>query len=79
MPTTREDGSPLAASELAGYEIYVLTESNGQTKIISVSDPLSTSYTLSDLPPDVYNFSMVALDSNGKASKLSVVVTKTVQ
>lgn len=78
VPTSREDGSPLAASELAGYEIYLLAESTGETQVITISNPLATSYTVSGLPADVYHFSMAAKDRHGRLSPLSTIVSKKV-
>jgi hypothetical protein len=78
VPTTRADGSPLATSEIAGYEIYMIAESTGLRSVITVSDSAATSHTVSGLPADTYHFSMVALDTSGNPSELSAVVSKTI-
>jgi hypothetical protein len=78
VPTTREDGSPLSPSELAGYEIYVLAESTGETNVITIADPLATSYKVGGLAAGTYYFSMVAKDTSGALSPLSTAVSKTV-
>jgi hypothetical protein len=77
-PTTREDGAPLAAGELGGYEIYVLSESTGESSVITLSDPLATSYSVDGLPPDTYHFSITAFDIEGKFSQLSEIVSKSI-
>lgn len=78
-PTTREDGAPLAAGEIGGFEIYMLAESTGETNVITVNDPMSTTFTVEDLAPDTYHFSMSAFDVEGIFSPLSEVVAKTVR
>lgn len=78
-PTTREDGSPLAVGELGGYEVYMLAESTGQTRVFTVDDPMTTTYTVGGLTPDTYHFSISAYDINGVFSPLSPVVAKTVR
>lgn len=78
-PLTREDGSPLAVGELGGFEIYMLAESTGQTSVFTVDDPMTTTYTVDGLAPDIYHFSMSAFDIEGAFSPLSEIVTKTVR
>jgi hypothetical protein len=78
-PTTREDGAPLAAGEIGGFEIYMLAESTGETNVITVNDPMSTTFTVEDLAPDTYHFSMSAFDVEGTFSPLSEIVVKTVR
>jgi hypothetical protein len=78
IPTTRANGLPLAAGELGGYEIYMLSESTGVSTVITVGDPFATSYEVGGLSPDTYHFSIAAFDSAGKLSELSAVVSKTV-
>ena len=78
-PTTREDGAPLAAGEIGGFEIYMLAESTGETNVITVNDPMSTTFTVEDLAPDTYHFSMSAFDVEGTFSPLSEIVAKTVR
>ncbi len=78
VPTSRADGSPLAPSEIAGYEIYMIAESTGARSVIPVSDSAATRHTMSGLSADTYHFSMVALDTAGNPSELSAVVSKTI-
>ena len=78
IPTTRADGSPIAVSEIAGYEIYVLAEGTGVSSVITVTGGTTTTYTVTGLSPDTYDFSMAAKDSAGNLSALSPVVAKTI-
>ena len=75
---TRADGSPLTMADIEGYEIYVLSESTGETAIITLDDGAASSYTLDNLPADTYHFSMAAKDTQGNLSALSAVVSKTI-
>ena len=76
IPTTRADGSPIAISEIAGYEIYVLAEGTGVSSVITVTSGTTTTYTVTGLSPDTYDFSMAAKDTAGNLSALSPVVAK---
>jgi len=76
IPTTRADGSPLTMAEIAGYEIYVLSESTGQSSVIAVSSGATSTYTVSGLAAGTYYFSMAAKDTAGNLSALSTVVSK---
>lgn len=77
-PTTRENGTPLAPGEIGGFEIYVLSESTGESAVIVIDDPLAVTHTVDGLTPDTYYFSISAFDSAGHYSQLSDVVSKTV-
>ncbi len=75
IPVTRQDGAPLRPAELAHYEIYFTAQSTGQKKMVVVNNPMQANHTVSNLPPDVYRFAMVAVDKSGLYSKLSATVT----
>ena len=78
IPTTRADGAPLSMGEIAGYEIYVLSESTGQTSVITVSSGSTSTYTVTGLAAGTYYFSMAAKDTAGNLSALSSVVSKAI-
>jgi len=78
VPTTRSNGAPLSMAEIAGYEIYLLAESTGETSVIALDDGSMTSYTIDGLSADTYHFSMAAKDSDGNLSALSAVVSKVI-
>ncbi|MFT7129533.1 MAG: hypothetical protein ACI89U_001650 [Gammaproteobacteria bacterium] len=75
IPTSRENGDPLAVGELASYEIYVVAENSGGDQVLIVNDPLTTSTTITDLQNDTYHFAISAIDANGLRSSLSELVS----
>lgn len=79
MPATRVGGAPLAAADLAGYDLSYMGRSTGKTGVVHISAPSQTSYTMSGLPTDTYDFAVAAYDQKGVASPLSNVVTVAVK
>ncbi len=75
IPSTRQDGTLLSASELAKYELYITTESDGASQSVVIDDPMQTTQTLTGLQPDVYHLAMSAVDVNGLYSDLTNVVS----
>jgi len=86
VPTTRADGTPLAASEIAEYRIYsavggaVATDANaahvkvstGTTQVVTIDlTPRAEPYAL--------NFGARAVDTRGNVSALSNIATTTVR
>jgi hypothetical protein len=82
VPTTREDGTPISASELAGYRIYHAVDAAVST------DPESSHVTLTggtsqvisiDLAPRVepytLRFGIRAVDTAGRISALATTST----
>ncbi|HWK48550.1 MAG TPA: putative Ig domain-containing protein, partial [Steroidobacter sp.] len=65
-PTTNTDGSSL--SNLAGYRISYGTSANAMTQTIQVANAGITRYTISNLSPGTYYFSVRAYTSNGSES-----------
>jgi hypothetical protein len=63
-PTERENGEPLAAEEIGGYEIRV-TPATGEPIHILVQDPSALSFELSDHPGGDYTASIAVYDING--------------
>ncbi len=78
MPTARENGESLQASDLAGYEVYYTTAS-GAEKTYSINNPAETTITINNLAPDTYYFAMAVIDSEGVYSELSNTASKTIQ
>jgi hypothetical protein len=72
-PVQREDGSLIAAEEIASYEIYHLTDSNGAMDVISVDSDIQD-YTL-DLTAGSHDFAVAAVDVNGVRSQMSALQT----
>ena len=57
------DGSPLSMGDLQGYELYMIAESTGATKVIVINDPLATAgnglptnYTFNGTDSGVHTF-----------------------
>ena len=79
-PTERVDGTPLAETDLAGYRIYWVVdfELDPQGDYISVTGATARTWTL-DLPtraqPYKVHFAAAAVDTKGRASALSNIVT----
>ena len=78
IPTKRENGDSLPASELSRYEVYYTSES-GKEDTIPVTDASQTSLVVENLESDTYHFAMVAVDQDGIISELSNSVPKTIE
>jgi fibronectin type 3 domain-containing protein len=74
IPTVRENGEPLAVSELAGYEIYYTTETES-SGVIAIDNPATTEYLLQGLAEGTYYFSIAAIDNGGVQSQLSNLIS----
>jgi len=78
-PDTREDGSQLANTELAGFKIkYGTTQSILENEII-ISDSSITSHNITDLVPGTHYFVVTAYDTDGVESEASNMASKTIQ
>lgn len=85
-PTTREDGSPLASTDIAKYNVYYMVDpANGfdqstATKVV-VTGATSKTITINLNPrasPYDLEFAVTAVDTAGRESALSNVVKKSV-
>lgn len=74
-PTIREDGTPLALSELAGYEIYYTSDDPAVAGTITIAGGSEASYVLPNLAAGNYYFTISAIDSNGLKSAMSALVS----
>lgn len=74
-PAQREDGSGLAISEIAGYQICYVG-SDGRIVLLPEGDELLdvTSYIIEDLPADHYQFNVFTIDSDGLISAPSQTI-----
>ena len=75
-PTQNVDGTAL--TDLAGYRIHYGTTSRNYTDSVPVSNPTTTSRSLSLITGDYY-FAMTALDQQGEESAYSNEVRMTAQ
>ena len=75
-PTQNNDGSPL--DNLASYRLYYGTSASQLSTVITI-DKGQTAYTVSDLKPATYYFSLSAVNAIGLESALSDVRSKSIQ
>lgn len=79
-PTTREDGAPLTPDELGGWQLYYSVDGGAATKV-DVAGGGTRSHALT-IPlnyrptPYTVGVSLVAVDSEGRASKHSNIVSR---
>lgn len=76
-PSTRENGTPLAMSELTGYEVYYTSDDLSQSVTVPVSGGSVTTLSVPNLKAGTYHFAISAVDSKGLKSELSSMVSKT--
>ena len=77
IPTTNADGSPL--NDLAGFEVHYGATSQSYTEIMPVDDSAASSAQIDELSPGLYFFAVLAVDTSGNKSALSVEVSKDIQ
>lgn len=81
-PTQREDGSPMANTEITSYRIYHGTEDLGWVTEYEIpnSDPMSyLSFEIPNLIPARHVFAITAIDRYGQESEPSIVGFKDVE
>lgn len=76
-PTTKEDGTPLM--ELTGYRIRFGPEADRYRHTAELNDPKQTRYTLHNLAPGTYYFTITAVDKSGNESAFSKSVRKEIK
>jgi hypothetical protein len=74
-PLTREDGSSLTQSQIAGFRIYYRLRHEEKYDVISIENPTTSHYPLEQLPPGAYEFSITTVDVGGLESRRSDPVT----
>jgi hypothetical protein len=75
-PTKNTNGTPL--TDLTGYTLLYGTASKSYSTAISIDDPTTTRYVVSDLRPGTYYFAISAINSSGRHSVLSAEAHGTV-
>jgi hypothetical protein len=78
-PSTREDGSALALTDIAGYRIYHGPASDQLTLLATDADAAATRYTVQNLVPGIHYFAVSVYDTNGSESALSASLWKAIQ
>jgi hypothetical protein len=75
-PTTRVDGSPLAATDIGGINVF---DSAAPDPTVPIASLLAvTSFTTGTLTVGAHSFTVVVVDTTGHSSAPSNVVTVTV-
>jgi Putative Ig domain len=74
-PTENTDGTAL--TNLAGYHIYYGTSADNLTEVVKVTNPGLTAYTLSNLAPGTWFFSVTSYSSTGAESTRTGIVSAT--
>lgn len=70
-PLTREDGSALAPGQIAGFRIYYRLRHQDTFRVIEVSNPSVTRYSLASMAPGAYEFTITTVDVDGLESRRS--------
>lgn len=73
--TAAEPGS--GATESAGYMLYYGTSPAGMTHVITVADPVETTYVVQNLSPGTWYFAVASYSRNDVQSSLSPTVAVT--
>ncbi len=76
-PTSREDSTALAMSEISGYRIYYGTDSNNLTVLAVITDNSVTQHTTGPLDDNTYYFAVTTYDIDGTESAFSNIESKT--
>jgi len=78
-PTTRQDGTTLTSSEIAGYTLYHSAgSSTSLTKLASLAKS-ELSIVVSDLAAGTHYFALSTTDTKGLQSNMSSTITVTIQ
>ena len=79
-PVMRADGTPLSLAEIDGFRIYYREHLDDYyPNYVEVKDGTATSATMTSIPAGNYFLAMTTFDTEGRQSKFSSEVSKTVQ
>jgi len=71
-PVAREDESPIAMSEIAGYRVYYGTETGNYSQSIQVNDAYTDAITLDEInTAGTYYIVITTIDTDGRESAYS--------
>ena len=74
-PAEREDNSALSLSAIAGYKVYYGTTQGQYPNSATINDGTAAGYTFTGLPAGTYHFVVTTIDTEGRESQYSSVVT----
>ncbi len=77
-PSEREDNNAISPYEIAGYKIYYGNTQGNYTNSISINDGDTYSHTINNLTSGTYYIVITTRDIEGRESKYSSVVTRTI-
>lgn len=77
-PTARENNAPITLSDIAAYNIYFSTSQGLYSSSVMINSGDATSYTFTDFSAGDYYFVLTTIDSNGRESKYSSEIRKTI-
>ncbi len=78
-PLTRQSGVSIAMGELQGYEIVYGQSASALTHSVVIEDASRTQFTIENLADGDWYFAVRAIDTEGLASPMSDVVSKSIQ
>jgi VCBS repeat-containing protein len=74
-PAEREDNSALSLSAIAGYKVYYGTTQGQYSNSVAINDGTAVAYTFTGLPAGNNYFVLTTIDTEGRESQYSSVVT----
>lgn len=76
LPAAKVDGSPL--DDLAGFRILFGRSPDDLDQSVLINDPTVTSYEVTDLPPGVWYFAVVAVNAGGLEGPPTITTMKSI-
>lgn len=76
-PSTNVDGTPL--TDLAGFEVLYGTEPGVYSQTFTLNDPSATEHHIRDLPAGTHYVAVIAFDTSGNKSPVSVEASKIIR
>lgn len=77
-PSQREDNTAIQLSEIAGYKIFYGTTQGQYTNNITINDSTADGYTFNDFSAGTYYFVVTTIDTAGRESQYSSVISRTI-
>ena len=77
-PVEREDNTPIALSEIAGFKIYYGATPGQHPDNITINDGSADGYTFQNFTAGTYYFVVTTIDTDGRESQISSEVSITI-
>jgi hypothetical protein len=78
-PSERENGFPIALSEIAGYRVYYGVSADEYPHRFDITDGTAVQTKIQSLPPGDYVFVITTLDTSGQESRYSEEVSVSIR